>query len=92
MTYIFDKENFIDLLKNIINDDEIVIYSTSPEKVMSGACKKHGKVISIGFNPKIFKNPETINDILHSKFGGLIIMDKKFLSDDVNEKLKENEK
>lgn len=92
-TYTFNKEMFLKNIENFVEKDEIVIFSSTPVGRISGATKKcKGKTINMGFSEDVFKDKETISDILGSKVFGLIVCKKKILSERVQKEFEEFEK
>lgn len=92
-TYTFNKELFLEAMENLIDDDEFVIFSTTPQGQMAAANKSFkAKKVGIAFSEDVFDKPNTISDILNSRVGGLIICKKEIISKQVKTEIENYEK
>ena len=77
-------------MDKLVDDNEFIIFSNSPWGSVSGASKKiKGKRINFGFSQEVFKDPQTVTDILKSKIGAMIVGNKSMLSEKMIEEIDE---
>ena len=92
-TYTFDRELLKKQIDNFVTDDKLVILSNTPHGSFTAASKKiKAKRVGIAFAGSVFKNKDTISDVLDSAVFGMIIIDKKHLSDEIIKEFEEYEK
>ena len=88
-TYIFNKDMMKKQIDKLVSDDEMIILSNTLQGDMRGASKRlKGKIIGFGFSELIFKDKENISDLLDSVLFGMIIINKKHLSNQTNLEIK----
>lgn len=86
--YVFTKEQFIEQINKLVKKDDAIIFSTIKQGSMGGLSKRNLKHFDTGFTSDCFKDSQGISDLLSSVTGGIIILEKKFQSDDVRERIK----
>lgn len=79
-TLVFTKKEFIDNLKELIDDDEIILATQNIEGTLE--VKKKKKIIPFGFVASAFKQPDGVGDIYFGKIipFGFCICKKEFIS------------
>jgi len=100
-TYILTKKQLIETIEKFEEGNKVFLLSNSTCGSISATGKKGKelKKLSFAFIGNCFKNPGTVSDIIQSWRGGLIVMDKKYISDqdlkaleDIEKMKKEGEK
>jgi hypothetical protein len=94
---LMSKEVFIEVIKTLKDRNKELLVSNIPLKVEGARKNKKGeftksKSISFQFPPSYFKDPEKIHDLINSTCFGVIVLDRKFLSDGAIKKIKEAKK
>lgn len=88
-TWIFNKTEFIEQMKEYINDSEFVILTTTLCGKVSGARKKvQLKTVEMGFRADFFKSPETISDLMGSKLAMILACKEEVLSDSIKQEIR----
>lgn len=88
--FVMSKRFFLEQMNKSIKGEYIILSNMMGN--MKGASKKKLKSFEVGFTNDCFKNPETITDLLNSRLWGLIMMDKKFMTEATIKNIIESEK
>lgn len=93
-TEIMTKEVFLEFIDKLMNKNEVVIFTNRLEnvKVLSQKKKNYAKSYSVVYPNDIFKNKDSIADLLNCRLTGIIICDNKFLNEKLQKQFKEIKK
>lgn len=93
-TEIMTKQVFLQMIDKGMKDNEVIIFSNRLEKIKVLSIKKktYAKGYSVVYPKNIFKNEESINDLISSKLLGIIICDNKILNEKLQKQFKEVKK
>lgn len=91
ITEIMTKEVFLEFIDELIGKNEVVIFTNRLEniKVLSQKKQNYAKSYSVVYPNDIFKNKDSIADLMNCRLTGLIICDNKFLNDKLQKQFKE---
>jgi hypothetical protein len=91
-TLVFTKKEFLDNLKELIKDDEIIL--STQNIIGSIELKKKHKVVPFAFLAEAFKEKEGIGDIAFNKVWpfAFCICDKSLVSNEVKQLMKGTKK
>jgi hypothetical protein len=88
--FVMSKKFFLEQMDKSIKGEFIILSNQLGN--IRGASKKKMKSFEVGFTNDCFKKPESINDLLNSRLWGLIMMDKKFMTEETIKNIIESEK
>jgi hypothetical protein len=91
ITEIMTKEVFLEFVDKLIGKNEVVIFTNRLEniKLLSQKKTNYAKSYSAVYPNDIFKNKDSIADLMNCRLTGMIICDNKFLNDRLQKQFKE---
>lgn len=94
ITELMTKEIFLEFIDKLIGKNEVVIFTNRLEniKVLSQKKQSYAKGYSVVYPNDIFKNKDSIADLMNCRLTGMIICDNKFLNDNLQKQFKEIKK
>lgn len=90
-TQIMTKEVFLELIGKLIKKDEVIILTNRLEtiKILSHKKKNYAKSYTAVYPIDLFKEQDTIADLMNNKLLGVIICESKYLNERLEKQFKE---
>lgn len=91
ITEVMTKEVFLEMIEKSMDKKDVIIFTNRLEtiKLLSIKKKNYAKSYSVIYPNDIFKNKDSIADLVKSHLIGIIICDNKFLNERLRKQFKE---